>query len=55
MFLDFFFVFSKFKFNFEDFQKQMTLKVDVFSNLPTTKNVVRYTCKKYRFRGPFHK
>ena len=41
MFSEFFFVFSKFSFNFKIFSRKMTLIVDVFLNLPTPKNVVR--------------
>ena len=37
----FFFTFSKFRFNFEHFQKKMTLIADVFLKLRTPKNVVR--------------
>ena len=37
----FFFEFSKFRFNFEHFQKRMTLIADLFLNLRTPKNVVR--------------
>ena len=43
-FSDFFFIFftfSKFTFNFEHFEKKMTLIADVFLNLWTPKNVVR--------------
>ena len=35
------FAFSKFIFNFEHFQKNITLIADLFFNLRTTKNVVR--------------
>ena len=38
---NFFFTFSKLRFNFEHFQKKMTLIADVFLNLQTPKNVVR--------------
>ena len=41
MFSEFFFAFSKFSFNFQNFQEKMTFIVDVFLNLPTPKNVVR--------------
>ena len=40
-FLDFFFPFSKFRVNFEHFQKKVTLLAHVFLNLRTPKNVVR--------------
>ena len=36
-----FFAFSKFRLNFEDFQKVMTRIADVFLNLPLPKKVVR--------------
>ena len=35
------FAFSKFRFDFEHFEKETTLIADVFSNLRTRKNVVR--------------
>ena len=31
----------------------MTLIADLFAKLHTTKNVVSYTSKKSRFKGPF--
>ena len=31
----------------------MTLIADLFPKLRTPENVVRYTCKKSRFKGPF--
>ena len=31
----------------------MTLIADLFPKLRTPKNVVRYICKKSRFKGPF--
>ena len=37
----FFLVFSQFRFNFEHFQKKITLIADVFFDLRTPKNVVR--------------
>ena len=40
-FLNFFFSFSKFKFNFEQFQKKMTHIADVFLNFRNPKNVAR--------------
>ena len=40
-FSEFFFAFSKFRFNFDHFPKKMTLIADVFLNLQTPKNVVR--------------
>ena len=55
MFSEFFFVFSKFSFNFKNFSRKMTLIVDVFLNLPTPKNVVREMSKKSRFESPFDK
>ena len=41
IFSQFFFAFSKFRFNFEHFQKKITLIADVFSHLRNPKNVVR--------------
>ena len=49
------FTFSKFRINFEHFIKNMTLLADVFLNLRTRRNVVRYMSKKSRFRRPFDK
>ena len=40
-FLNFFFAFCKFRFNFEYSQKKMTLIVDVSFKLQTPKNLVR--------------
>ena len=40
-FTQFFSQFSEFIFNFEHFQKKMTLIADVFLNLRTPKNVIR--------------
>ena len=40
-YLIFFFAFSEFVFNFEHFQKKMTLIADVFLSLRNPKNVVR--------------
>ena len=37
------------------FQERMTLIADVFLNLRTRKDVVRYMCEKSRFSGPFDK
>ena len=37
------------------FEKNMTLRADVFLNLRTTKDVVREMSKKSRFRGPLEK
>ena len=37
------------------FKKRMTLIAYFFLRLRTAKNVVRYTCKKSRFRLPFQK
>ena len=50
-----FFPFSKIRFNFEDFQKKMSLAVDVFLDLRSPKNVIRKMSKRSRFRGPFDK
>ena len=55
IFSQFFFAFSKFRFNFEHFQKKITLIADVFSHLRNPKNVVRSMSRKSCFRGPFHK
>ena len=33
----------------------MTLIADLFRELRTPKNVVRYMSKKYRFKGPFER
>ena len=41
IFSEFFFAFSKFRFNFEHFQKILTLSAHVRFNLQTPKNVVR--------------
>ena len=41
IFCQFFFTFCKFRFNFEHFQKKMTLIADVFLKLRTPENVVR--------------
>ena len=41
IFSEFLFEFFIFRFNFEHFQKKMTLTSDVFLNLPTPKYVVR--------------
>ena len=40
-FSQYFFAFYKFRFNFEHFQKKMTLIADVFLNLGTPKKVDR--------------
>ena len=55
IFSEFFFPFSKFRFNFERFQKSMALIADLFLNLRSPKNVVRYMSKKSPFRRPFDK
>ena len=49
--------FSKFRLNFEHFQKKDDphLIPDVLLNLPTPKNVVSKISKKSCFRGPFGK
>ena len=54
-FSEFFFPFSKFRFDFEHFQQQMALLADVFLNLRTPKNVVRLMSKKSCLGGPFDK
>ena len=41
IFSEFFFAFFKFRFNFENFQRKLSLIADVFLNLPASKNVVR--------------
>ena len=51
----FYSAFSKSKLNFEHFQKKMTLITYLFLILRPAKNVVRYLCKKSRFRLPFQK
>ena len=55
IFCKFFFTFSKFRVNFEHFQKKRTVIADVFWKLQTQKNVVTYMSKKSRLRGPFDK
>ena len=55
IFCEFFFTFSKFRVNFEHFQKKRTVIADVFWKLQTQKNVVTYMSKKSRLRGPFDK
>ena len=47
--------FSKFRFNFEHFQTSITVITDVYLNLRTPKNVVRYMSKKSPFRRPLDK
>ena len=54
-FSEFFSTFLKFRLNFENFQKKMTLIADVFSKLWIPKNMVRVFSKKSCFRGPFEK
>ena len=54
-FSEFFSTFLKFRLNFENFQKKMTLIADVFSKLWIPKNMVRVFSKKFCFRGPFEK
>ena len=51
-FSQFLFAFSKFTLNFNISKKKMTLIADVFRKLRTPKNMVRYMCKKTRFRRP---
>ena len=50
-----FFQFSKFRFSFEQFQKKMSLIADVFSKIPSLKNVIRKMFRKSRLIGPFEK
>ena len=45
--------FSKSTLNFQHFGKNMTLTADFFAKNRTPKNVVRYMCKKSRFKGSF--
>ena len=54
-FFELFLVFSKYRFNFEHFHKEITHGAYVFLKLRTPKNVGRYISKKSRFRGPFEK
>ena len=51
----FFSAFSKSRLNFEYSQKTMTLIAYLFLRLRPAKSVVRYICKKSRFRLPFQK
>ena len=55
IFSQFVFAFSKFRLNFEHFQKEMTLLADAFLNLRSPRNVVREMSKKSRFRRSFEK
>ena len=55
IFSQFVFAFSKFRLNFEYFQKEMTLLADAFLNLRSPRNVVREMSKKSRFRRSFEK
>ena len=55
IFSQFYFAFYKFRYNFQHFQKKMTLIADVFLNLKIPKNVVREMSKKCRLRGAFDK
>ena len=48
-------VFLKCRSNFEYFQKKDDLIAYLFLRLRSAKNVVRYMCKKSRFRKPFQK
>ena len=48
-------IFLKSSLNFENFQKKMILKADVFLRLRTAKNVVRSMSKMSGFRGSFEK
>ena len=45
----------KYSFNFEHFQKKLTLIADVFPKLRTPKKVVRSMSKKSCLRGQFEK
>ena len=54
-FSGFFNVFSKSRLIFEYFKKRMTLIAYLFLRLPPAKSLVRYMCKKSRFRSPFQK
>ena len=51
----FFFIFSKFKLNFEYLKKKDDLLADRFLILRTAKNVVSQTPKMCRLKGPFNK
>ena len=46
---------SKSRFNFEPFDKKMTLIANLFLNLQTPKIVIRKMSKKSHSRGPFDK
>ena len=50
IFSEFFFPFSKFRFNLVHFQKKMALIADVFLNFRTRRDVVRCMSKKSLFR-----
>ena len=52
IFSQFFSAFFESALNFEHFQKKMALIAYVFSELPTTKNVLRQMSKCSRFREP---
>ena len=52
-FSPFSFAFWKSTFIFKNSKRKMALIADVFLNLRTPKNVVRYTSKKSLFRGSF--
>ena len=49
-FSQFFPAFSKFKLNFENFQKKMTIIADLFPNICTPENVVRSLSKMSPFK-----
>ena len=51
-FPNFFSAFFESAFNFEHFEKKMTLIAYVFPKLPTTKNLLRQMSKSSRFREP---
>ena len=55
IFSEFFFTVSQFRFNLEHVIKNMTLIADVFLNLRTLENVVRYMCKMSSFSRSFCK
>ena len=52
-FSPFFLPFFKSTLNFEHFGKKMTVTADFFPKIRTPKNVVKYMCKKSRFKGHF--
>ena len=52
VFSEFFSAFLESAFNFQHFQKKMTLIAYLFPKLPTTKDVLREISKRSRLRGP---